>query len=99
MQAIIDAINSRAVLEFQYPSSGTGVMERRVVEPHLLGEKTTGRLMLSAWQTAADDGETGWRNFSPQRIVGLRDTEATFQGARPGYNPNDRTMRRILARL
>jgi len=98
--AIIRAIQNKAVLEFRYASSTTGIMEHRVVEPHLLGVKSgTGNVMLVAWQTNVPPGERTWHNFAPSKIVGLRDTGATFQDARPHYNPNDKTMSRILARI
>ena len=98
-QNIIVAIQNRHVLEFWYQGSSDWRAERRIVEPHLLGYNQTDTLTLSAWQTFGDDGKTGWRAFHVDKIQRLRETGDTFQGQRRGYNPNDTTMKRILARL
>lgn len=96
---ISQAIQQRHVLEFWYRSQEDWRAERRVVEPHLLGYNQTDALTLSAWQTYGEDGGRGWRAFHVDKIERLVDTGTTFQGTRRGYNRDDKTMKRIVARI
>ncbi|WP_429924516.1 WYL domain-containing protein [Agrobacterium vitis] len=91
MDTIISAIENKKVLQFSY--HGT----QRTVEPHLCGYNTNGKLTLSAWQLTGT-GE-GWRDFVIPEISNPAETGATFSATRPGYNKNDSTMSRILARV
>lgn len=89
---ICAAIKDRHVLAFSY--KGT----TRQVEPHLLGYDSEGHLTLSAWQLTGGSGK-GFRDFHVDTILGPRTTGACFSGPRPGYNPNDSTMMRIVCRI
>jgi len=93
---VCDAIKSRLVVQFYYKG------HRRVVEPHLVGEKTNGVIELSAWQIGgySESGkQPPWRNYILDEITNFRSTGENFSGIRPGYNPNDQTMSRIICRL
>lgn len=91
MNLICEAIRARQVLRFLYKGS------LRTVEPHLLGYDGDGDLTLSAWQLSGTG--TGWRDFHVSKLSGLATTGATFSGARPGYNPWDATIDRVVCRL
>ena len=88
---ICDAIRQRKVLQFTY----TGTL--RTVEPHLLGYDADGDLTVSAWQRLGT-GE-GWRDFHVSKVHALATTGATFGGPRPGYNPRDETIDRVVCRF
>uniref|UniRef100_A0A6M3XH10 Uncharacterized protein n=1 Tax=viral metagenome TaxID=1070528 RepID=A0A6M3XH10_9ZZZZ len=96
IQQACSAISGRNVVKFNYEGY------TRVVEPHLLGEKTSGSIALSAWQVEGYS-ESGsyppWRNYTLDKITGFAHTGETFIGSRPGYNPNDKTMLRIICRI
>ncbi|RKQ72243.1 WYL domain-containing protein [Oceanibaculum indicum] len=89
---ICQAIKDRHVISFRYKG------DARTAEPHLLGYDDSGDLTLSAWQLSGGSG-VGWRDFHVSKLSELRITTARFQGARHGYNPNDRTIDRIVCRL
>lgn len=89
---ICDAIKNRRVLSFSYE------FKTRRVEPHLLGHDKDGDLTLSCWQLSGGSG-TGFRDFHVAKLTALSITEDGFEGPRRGYNPNDKTMSRILCRL
>jgi hypothetical protein len=84
------AIAERSIIEFTYSDKA------RLVEPHLLGYNQTNTLTLSGWLLGPAGG---WRAFNISKIAGLVLTSDHFLEARPGYNPNDSTMNRIIARL
>ena len=93
---ICDAIENRKVLKIKYEGHD------RIVEPHLLGQKTSGNDALSAWQVGGyseSDSYPPWRNYLLEKIESLVVLEESFEGSRPGYNPNDRTMGVIYCRL
>ena len=93
---LCDAISNRRILSFTYDGLP------RVVEPHLLGDRTTGKMGLSAYQI---DGQSksntvpDWRPFTVSKIQDLEVTGRSFSGTRPGYNPNDSRMTVIHCRL
>jgi len=89
---LCDAIRRKHVVQFSY--KGT----TRTAEPHAVGYDGSGDLTLSAWQLSGGSG-TGWRDFHVSKLSALSTTARTFARARPGYNPNDRTLVRILCRL
>jgi predicted DNA-binding transcriptional regulator YafY len=91
-QVICAAIQSKSVISFQYQGS------QRQAEPHLLGYKKDGNLVLSAFQLSGGSGE-GWRDFSLTKMSGVSATAKSFQGARAGYNRDDHTMSEIVCRL
>jgi hypothetical protein len=91
-ETICDAIAKRLVISFNY----TG--KQRTVEPHTLGYDRAGDLTLCAWQLSGGSGP-GWRDFHYKKMSGIELTGAQFPGSRPGYNPDDSTLVRIVRRL
>lgn len=89
---ICRAIAERKTLTFFYRGS------RREVEPHLVGYDSSGDLTLSAWQLSGGSGQD-WRDFHVSSLSALSITDRSFSGPRPGYNPNDKTLTRIVCRL
>ena len=90
--AISGAISRRHVISFSYDG------RQRVVEPHLVGIDRDGEMTLIAWQLSGGNGE-GWREFHADKLSGLSTTGKRFSDARPGYNPNDPKLDRIICRL
>lgn len=93
---ICEAIEKKRLLQFSYDDL------TRIVEPHLLGRKTSGKDALSAYMVdgySESESEPYWRNFTVDEIEFLVMLEETFAGARDGYNPNDKTMEEIYCRL
>lgn len=91
-QDICNAISELHVISFWYDG------RQRTVEPHLLGVDSDGDVTLSAWQLSGGSGE-GWRDFHTDKLSELAITGQIFSGPRLGYNPNDRTLDRIICRL
>lgn len=89
---ICDLIKRRSVCRCVYKGKA------RVFEPHLLGIDDSGDETLSLWQLSGGSG-VGWRDYHVKKISQLQDTGKTFVGSRPGYNPNDSTLARIICRL
>lgn len=91
-ELICGAIAKQSVISFSYTGS------QRTAEPHILGYDRSGDLTLSAWQLSGGSGQ-GWRDFHFDKMRGVALTGAQFSCARPGYNPNDSTLTRIICRL
>ncbi|TYB89572.1 WYL domain-containing protein [Oceaniovalibus sp. ACAM 378] len=89
---ICKAIQRRTRISFMYK----GVRCR--VEPHLLGYDVKGNLTLSAWQLPGRKDE-GLRHFHISEMAGIASGLIKFPGPRPGYNPNDQTIPRVVCRL
>jgi hypothetical protein len=89
---ICKAIETHVEISFQYK----GV--RRTVEPHAVGFDKNGKLKLSAWQLSGGSG-VGWRDYDLTLMTGITVTKDNFANPRPGYNPNDSTLSRIVCRL
>jgi predicted DNA-binding transcriptional regulator YafY len=92
---ICQAIDEKRVVSFYY--GGSRPSERQV-EPHTLGYDKDGDPILCGWQLSGGS-RIGWRDFHVSKLSGLSITRQTFPAARPGYNPNDTTMLRVLCRL
>jgi len=95
-QRICEAINNRQIVSFMYHN------HKRIVEPHLVGEKTNGIVELSAWQIGGyseSGSKPPWRNYILSDIINFYITDNNFTGTRPGYNRNDSTMQKIICRL
>lgn len=89
---IIDAaIAARLRLTFRYKD------KVRIVEPHILGFDSHGKLALSAWQISGTG--TGWRLFHVDRIDALMATVDHFTRVATGYNPQDPAFATMLRRL
>jgi hypothetical protein len=89
---ICEAIAKRAEISFLYSGS------QRTAEPHVVGYDRAGALVLSAWQVRGGSGQ-GWRDFHFAKMTVVALTGTMFSGPRPGYNPNDSTLMRIICRL
>lgn len=95
-QTIIDAIESRNLLEFSYNG------HQRVVEPHTFGVSTKGNDSLSAYQVegTSDKGVVpDWKLFTTSKIVELKKIDQTFSGTRHGYRKSDSRMAKIYEEL
>ncbi|WP_294324487.1 hypothetical protein [uncultured Chryseobacterium sp.] len=95
-QTIINAIENRNLLEFSYDG------HHRVVEPHTFGVSTKGNDSLSAYQVegTSDQGIVpDWKLFTVTKIMGLKKSDKTFSGTRPGYTKGDSRMSKIYAEL
>ena len=93
---ITEAINQKQKIRFIYHNL------IRIVEPHLLGIKTTGNVVLSAWQVGGQSETMNcppWRNYVVSDISNFTITGEYFFNPRPGFNPNDGTMVKIIARV
>lgn len=93
---ICEAISQKRLLQFAYDDL------TRIVEPHLLGRKTSGNVVLSAYLVdgySESDDEPYWRNFVVEEMEFTVMLDEKFPGSREGYNPNDKTMTEIYCRL
>jgi len=96
LNKLSEAISNKKTISITYDG------HERILEPHLVGEKTTGNITLSAWQIGGYSESNRippWRNYLIDRIQKITVLNELFSGPRPGYNPNDSTMDRILFRL
>lgn len=91
-ELICEAIAKRSCISFFYTGS------QRTAEPHIVGYDHAGDVTLSAWQISGGSGE-GWRDFHVSKISGIALIGTPFSGPRPGYNPQDSTLSRIICRL
>lgn len=94
---LTSAINERRTICISYDPGD------RTIEPHALGVGSDGQVLLRAFQTegATLSGESpGWKLFRVDRFNGPPSPVGSFYGPRPGYNRDDRAMkRRIIAQL
>jgi predicted DNA-binding transcriptional regulator YafY len=90
------AIEQRRVVHFRYEQS------LRVVEPYLIGETRRGNLVLSAFWVdgySSSGSRPEWRQYVLDKVTALEVLEERFVPPRPGYDPRDRRMRRIVCRV
>jgi hypothetical protein len=95
-KTIADAIRNRKILEFSYNG------QPRIVEPQTYGISTTGHPILRGYQRTGGSISgytTGLRLFDIAKISHLRQTGEHFAEARPGHNPNDRAMSKVITSL
>jgi hypothetical protein len=95
-QIIIDAIQNKSVLQFNYQG------HNRIVEPHAYGISTAGNEVLRCYQThgTSQSGPVPcWRLIKESEIIGLSSTGESFVETRVGYSRNDKNMSRIYAQL
>lgn len=93
---LCEAIQNRQKIRFMYKG------HPRIVEPHLLGVKQNGRLVLSAWFVKGytkSRHEPPWRSYRLSDIRFLEILDESFVETRPGYNRNDSTMKQIVCRI
>lgn len=92
---IIAAIQQKKCLNVFYDGG------YRVIEPHCLGISSSGNINLRCWQRSgvSTSGEhSGWKLITISKI---RSCELINDDFVPhiGYNPNDKGMTRIIARV
>ena len=87
--AITEAINRRALLQFSYNG------RRRTVEPYCFGISTTGSDVLRAIEVGGGFGKL-WKVSEMPDVLVLEDT---FTPDDPNYNPNDKAMTQIYCRI
>ncbi len=95
-ETIESAIQERHMLQFHY---GGGL---RTVEPFCLGLSRANSLVLCAYQTAGHSNSNpslGWRLFRVGDMKDLTMMAERFSRGRPGYNPDDSRMTKIVARF
>ena len=93
---ICEAIRGRKLMMYEYG----GLI--RVVEPHLFGETAAGSQLLSGWLRpgySRSDPNGGWRTWRVDRIGSEQLLDHQFDGPRPGYNPGDPRMTRVVCAL
>ena len=93
---ICEAIRGRRLMMYEYG----GLI--RVVEPHLYGENASGHALLSGWLRpgySRSDPQGGWRTWRVDRIGSAQLLDQPFPGPRPGYNPGDPRMARVVCAL
>jgi hypothetical protein len=97
MDALIcSAIAERRLMMFGYANLV------RVVEPHLYGVNSAGHLTLSVWLRpgySRSDPRGGWRNYLVADIYEAQVLGEAFPGPRPGFNPADPRMERVICAL
>lgn len=74
----------------------------RVVEAHALGMSSKGHMVLRAYQLSGDtlsDNSEGWKLFSVSSIDNARMTDEVSQAPRPGYQPGDKGMVKIIQQV
>lgn len=74
----------------------------RVVEPHMCGINSAGNAILSAWMRpgySRSDPDGAWRSFLLERMWAAQILPQEFEGARPGFNPTDLRMQRVICAL
>ena len=91
---IKQAITNKKIIEFFYDG------KKRIVEPYLIGNTTTGKQSLRAYQIGGNSNSKipSWKIFTIVKISNVKVTENTFS-KRSDYNPNDRGMNQILHRV
>ena len=90
------AIENRRVVTFTYDG------HHRVVEPFLLGVTTAGNPSLRGYQTGGTSKHglvPGWHLFSLSKIESIAVTQCGVADERELYNPTDKAMLRIYARV
>lgn len=93
---ICSAIENREVIQFYYDGS------IRIVEPFCYGINSKGNYVLRAYQIGgySSSGEPiGWRLYNADKMINISSTGQKFTQIRPGYNPNDRGMVRIICNV
>jgi predicted DNA-binding transcriptional regulator YafY len=87
-EEICRAIHERKLLQFNY--TGDKAVGFRIVEPHQVGNSSTGKLSLSAWyRSGASESQQGpgFRIYLLSEINTLTVLDEQFSGPRQGYKP------------
>ena len=91
---IKQAITNKKIIEFFYDG------KQRIVEPYLIGNTTTGKQSLRAYQIGGNSNSKipSWKMFTIVKISNVKVTDDAFS-KRSDYKPNDKGMIRILHRV
>ena len=95
-QTIVDAIRNKQCLSFRYDGF------TRVVEPHAYGLSRKEEEVIRAYQISgghASDHNEPWHLFRVAKATGIKSTEDTFGGQRPGCQRGDGHIPEIFAEL
>ena len=99
VQAVINAINERRVIEFDYRSpDGDSDEGRRTANPHILGT-IDGRPFIEVWQTGGASRRKRlpqWRLFELHGMSEVVVTDRSFDRC-PDFNPEGRDWRDVSA--
>jgi len=97
---IIDAIEKKVPIKIWYDDD----LDYRIIEPYCYGlHKNTKNFVLRAYQVdgySSSGQKTGWKLFLSDKIkkIEFLDNSPTFK-VRPEYNPRDKHMLIIIARI
>ncbi|MDW5549924.1 WYL domain-containing protein [Methanosarcina sp.] len=94
LEIIKQAITNRNIIRFYYDD------KQRIVEPYLIGNTSTGKQSLRAYQIGGYSNSKipAWKIFTVMNMYDVVLTDDSFS-RRPDYNPNDRGMMSILYRV
>ncbi len=90
---ITAAVEQRRLIKLAY-SAGS-----RIVEPHVYGLDGGGRELLRCYQLAGESASrerAGWKLLQVDSVAGVEVLDVRFV-LRAGYNPDDPTIREVLA--
>jgi hypothetical protein len=95
---LVGAVRNRRVVELLYD----GDPAARIVEPHVLYQSSTDKVVLDAFQLAGPTHSgalPGWRQFELERIERVIVRETPFMPA-PDYHPDsDRYAHGVIAQV
>jgi hypothetical protein len=95
-QTACQALNSGLVLQLQYD----GYI--RDVEVHAVGYSSKDHGLMRVWQVAGGsvhNEPVGWKMLRLDEASGAFITQQRSLAPRPGYNPRDKAMSRIICRV
>jgi len=93
-KSIIDAINGKNLIEFDYDG------ESRIVEPHCYGLTTKGNEAIRAYQVDgfSSSGKMGWKLYDLSKADSISIIDETFE-TRSDYKKGDRGMSEIFCEI
>lgn len=95
-EVICEAIRGKNLLIFNYQGHD------RIVEPHLLGQDSSGNEILSAYLVGGfsrSGGSRRWRRYFVNEMRSLTKLDEQFDPPRPGYNSSDPWVVTIRCRV
>ncbi|XVJ51448.1 MAG: WYL domain-containing protein [Vampirovibrio sp.] len=98
---LLHAVQERKIVTFDYGDLREGFLYREV-EPHACGVFENGRTVLVGYQIGGQSkshGDPPWRTFSIEKIRNLVVTDRVFPNNRPDYNPLDRRLNPVFAKV
>jgi predicted DNA-binding transcriptional regulator YafY len=94
LEIIKKSISDKKKIEFFYDGM------HRIVEPYVLGNTSTGKQSLRAYQVggASNSSIPSWKMFSVMKMTGVAVIDETFL-PRSDYKPDDKGMVSIFCRV